>query len=61
MKNAYIVFLRQLSDEDYDNVFKIMNEEYYEYQQREKQKQVNEEKQKEKELEQLKKLKEKYE
>ena len=72
-----LIFLRQLSDEDYKDAFdEIMNEEYEQYKQklekdrikkekekarREKQKQVNKEKQKEKELEQLKKLKEKYE
>ena len=71
-----LIFLRQLSDEDYKDVLEIMNEEYYEYKQKvekdrikkekqkeraERKKQENKEKQKEKELEQLKKLKEKYE
>lgn len=71
-----LIFLRQLSDEDYKDAFEIMNEEYEEYKQkvekdrikrekekarREKQKQENKEKQKEKELQQLRRLKEKYE
>lgn len=71
-----LIFLRQLSDEDYKDAFEIMNEEFDFYKQKvekdrikkekqkeraERKKQENKEKQKEKELEQLKKLKEKYE